>query len=40
MESLLNNAEFKDYVKQKYAIAYGSIMESSAVLEEMDETDV
>jgi RecA/RadA recombinase len=40
MEPLLNNKEFKDYVKQKYAIAYGSIMESSAVLEEMDETDV
>jgi RecA/RadA recombinase len=37
MEPLLKNGEFRQYVKQKYEIAYGSIMGESAILEE--ETD-
>jgi RecA/RadA recombinase len=37
MEPLLKNEEFRQYVKQKYEIAYGSIMGESAILEE--ETD-
>jgi RecA/RadA recombinase len=34
MEPLLKDSEFKEYVKQKYEIAYGSIMGESPVLEE------
>jgi hypothetical protein len=37
MEPLLKNEEFREYVKQKYEIAYGSIMGETAILEE--ETD-
>jgi hypothetical protein len=40
MDSLLNDEGFNNYVKQKYAIAYGSILENTDVLEEVDETDV
>jgi RecA/RadA recombinase len=34
MEPLLANAEFREYVRQRYEIAYGSIMGDSPVLEE------
>ena len=34
METILNNDKFKEYVKQKYGIAYGSIMGQTPVLEE------
>lgn len=34
MESILNNDKFKEYVKQRYGIAYGSIMGQTPVLEE------
>jgi hypothetical protein len=36
MESLLNDEGFKNYVKQKYTIAYGSILGEDPVLEETD----
>jgi RecA/RadA recombinase len=37
MEPLLKDEDFKEYVKQKYEIAYGSIMGEDPVLEEVDE---
>ncbi len=37
MEPLLANPEFKDYVNQKYGIAYGNIMGETPVLEEEAE---
>jgi RecA/RadA recombinase len=37
MEPLLNDPEFKEFVRQKYEIAYGSIMGETPVLEEVDE---
>jgi hypothetical protein len=37
MEPLLNDEGFKSYVKQKYAIAYGSIMGDDPVLEEVED---
>jgi hypothetical protein len=38
-DSILNTQEFKDYVKAKYAIAYGSLMGEDPVLEEAEESD-
>ncbi len=38
-DSILNNQEFKDYVKAKYAIAYGSLMGDDIVPEEAEESD-
>ena len=37
MEPLLTNPEFKEFVRQKYEIAYGSIMGETPILEEVDE---
>jgi RecA/RadA recombinase len=37
MEPLLSNKDFYDFIHQKYAIAYGSIMGESPVLEESEE---
>ncbi len=37
MEPLLADSDFKEYVRDKYAIAYGSIMGETPVLEEADE---
>ena len=37
MEPLLANPEFKDFVKQKYGIAYGNIMGETPVLEEAED---
>jgi len=36
MEPLLADEEFKEFVKQKYGIAYGNIMAENSVLEEED----
>jgi len=38
-EPLLSNQSFKDYIRKKYAIAYGSIMGKTSVLEEAEETE-
>jgi hypothetical protein len=35
-DSLLNNVEFKEYVKSKFAISYGSLLEEDTVLEETE----
>lgn len=37
MEPILANIKFKDYIKQKYGISYGSIMGQTPVLEETTE---
>ncbi len=37
MEPLLANKEFKEFVKQKYGIAYGNIMGETPVLEEAED---
>ena len=37
MEPLLADTDFKDFVREKYAIAYGSIMGESPILEEVNE---
>ena len=37
MEPLLADADFKQYVRDKYAIAYGSIMGENPVLEETED---
>ena len=37
MEPLLEDDEFKEYVRDRYAIAYGSIMGESPVLEETED---
>jgi hypothetical protein len=37
MESLLNDEGFKNYVKQRYTIAYGSILGENPVLEETED---
>jgi hypothetical protein len=34
---LLKNAKFKEYINQKYAISYGSIMREDDVLEETED---
>lgn len=36
MEPILKSQKFKDYVRNKYAIAYGNIMGETAILEEED----
>jgi len=36
-EPLLSNEKFKEFVRKKYAISYGSIMGESVVLENMEE---
>ena len=38
-DSILNNQEFKDYVKSKYTIAYGNLMGEDVVLEEAKESE-
>ena len=41
LESLNNDSlpeEFKDYVKSKFAVSYGSLLEEDAVLEEESDT--
>ena len=38
-ESILNNSEFKEYVKSKFAISYGSLLEEDVVLGEVDDND-
>ena len=40
MEPLLADTDFKDFVREKYAIAYGSIMGESPVLEEPADEEV
>ena len=37
MEPLLKDEEFKEYVRQRYEIAYGSIMGQTAILEETED---
>ena len=37
MESILKDVKFKDFIKQKYEIAYGNIMGETPVLEEAEE---
>ena len=37
-DSILTNAEFKEYVKSKFAISYGSLLED-VVLGEVDDAD-
>jgi hypothetical protein len=36
-ESVLQNEEFKEYVKSKFAISYGSLLDEDTVLEEIAE---
>ena len=36
-EPLLHNQEFKDYVKKKFTISYGSLLEETSVLENSEE---
>ena len=36
-EPLLNNEKFKQFIKRKYEITYGSIMGQTPVLEEVEE---
>jgi hypothetical protein len=38
-KEMLNNPEFKEYVRKKYEIAYGNIMGNASVLEEAQETE-
>lgn len=38
-DSILKNQEFKDYVKSKYTIAYGSLMGEDPVLEEAEDIE-
>jgi RecA/RadA recombinase len=38
-KDMLNNPEFKEYVRKKYEIAYGNIMGNASVLEEAQETE-
>jgi RecA/RadA recombinase len=38
MESILQNKDFQEYVRKKYGIAYGSIMESDKVLLQEEES--
>ena len=38
-DSILTNAEFKEYVKSKFAISYGSLLEEDVVLGEVDDND-
>ena len=38
-DSILTNAEFKEYVKSKFAISYGSLLEEDVVLGEVDDSD-
>jgi RecA/RadA recombinase len=38
-KDILNNPEFKEYVRKKYEIAYGNIMGNASVLEEAQETE-
>jgi hypothetical protein len=38
-DSILTNAEFKEYVKSKFAISYGSLLEEDTVLGEADDND-
>ena len=40
MESLLADASFREYVRQRYEIAYGSIMGETPVLEETADEEV
>jgi len=40
MEPLLADKDFNDYVRQKYAIAYGNIMGESPILEEVADEEV
>ena len=37
MEPILNDSKFKDFIKQKYGIAYGNIMGETPLLEEETE---
>jgi RecA/RadA recombinase len=37
MESILKDPKFKDFIKQKYEIAYGNIMGETPVLEETED---
>jgi len=37
MESILKDSKFKDFIKQKYEIAYGNIMGETPVLEETED---
>ena len=37
MESILADSKFRDFIKQKYEIAYGNIMGENPVLEEIEE---
>ena len=39
MESILKDSKFKDFIKQKYEIAYGNIMGETPVLEEESTED-
>jgi RecA/RadA recombinase len=38
-EPILANQKFKDFVKQKYGIAYGNLLGEDPILEEMDQTE-
>lgn len=38
-DSILSNVEFKEYVKSKFAISYGSLLEDDSVLEETENVD-
>ena len=38
-DSILTNVEFKEYVKSKFAISYGSLLEEDVVLGEVDDND-
>ena len=38
-DSILTNAEFKEYVKSKFAISYGSLLEEDVVSGEVDDAD-
>jgi hypothetical protein len=37
MEPILNDKKFKEFVKQKYEIAYGDIMGKTPVVEETED---
>jgi RecA/RadA recombinase len=39
METILNNLSFQEYVRKKYAIAYGNIMGETSLVEKAEETD-
>lgn len=38
-EPIFRTQKFKDYVKNKYGIAHGSLLENAPVLEDLDETE-